>query len=67
MNKYIGERPNIPEIGKQCPGRIATWVGWQIVRKYMEEHPQVSLQQLMEEKDAQKIFQQSKYKPRRNN
>ena len=67
VNKYIGERPNIPEIGKQCPGRIATWVGWQIVRKYMEEHPQVSLQQLMEEKDAQKIFQQSKYKPRRNN
>jgi gliding motility-associated lipoprotein GldB len=64
VNKYIGERPNIPEISKRCPGRIATWVGWQIVRKYMEENPQVTLQQLMEEKDAQKIFQQSKYKPK---
>lgn len=64
VNKYIGERPNIPEIGKKCPGRIATWVGWQIVRKYMAENPQVTLQQLMKETNAQKIFQLSKYKPR---
>jgi len=63
--KYTGERPNIPEIGKQCPGRIATWVGWQIVRKYMAENPQVTLQQLMQETDAQKIFTQSRYKPKR--
>ena len=63
--KYTGERPNIPEIGKQCPGRIATWVGWQIVRKYMAENPNVTLQQLMQETDAQKIFTQSRYKPKR--
>ena len=63
--KYIGERPNIPEIGKNCPGRIATWVGWQIVRKYMDENPAVTLQQLMQETDAQKIFTQSRYKPKR--
>jgi len=63
--KYTGERPNIPEIGKQCPGRIATWVGWQIVRKYMAENPGVTLQQLMQETDAQKIFTQSRYKPKR--
>ena len=63
--KYTGERPNIPEIGKKCPGRIATWVGWQIVRKYMAENPGVTLQQLMQETDAQKIFTQSRYKPKR--
>jgi len=65
LTKYISERPNIPEIGKQCPGRIATWVGWQIVRKYMAENPEVTLQQLMQETDAQKIFTQSRYKPKR--
>ncbi|MGV3502660.1 MAG: gliding motility lipoprotein GldB [Adhaeribacter sp.] len=64
VNKYIGERPTIPEISKRCPGRIATWLGWQMVRKYMAENPQVSLQQLMQETDAQKIFQQSRYKPK---
>jgi hypothetical protein len=31
----------------------------------MEEHPEVTLPQLMKETDAQKIFQQSGYKPKR--
>jgi gliding motility-associated lipoprotein GldB len=63
IEKYVGERPRVIEIGDKCPGRIGRWVGWQIVRKYMEEHPQLSLQDLMKEKDAQKIFRESHYKP----
>ncbi|MFB9863338.1 gliding motility lipoprotein GldB [Rufibacter immobilis] len=63
--KYVGERPNVPEISARCPGRIATWVGWQIVRSYMENNPNVTLQQLMEEKDARKILDRSKYKPQK--
>ncbi|WP_347157110.1 gliding motility lipoprotein GldB [Pontibacter chitinilyticus] len=63
VNKYIGERPATPEIDAKAPGRIGTWVGWQIVRKYMERHPEVTLPQLMEETDTQKIFNESKYKP----
>ena len=65
IKKYVGERPNVPEIGKECPGRIGAWVGWQIVRKYMEEHPDVTLAQLMAEPNAQKILTQSKYKPKK--
>ncbi|WP_227006397.1 gliding motility lipoprotein GldB [Rufibacter latericius] len=65
IRKYIGERPNVPEISERCPGRVATWVGWQIVRKYMENNPEVTLQQLMEEKDARKILERSKYKPQK--
>lgn len=65
IKKYVGERPNVPEIGKECPGRIGAWVGWQIVRKYMEEHPEVTLPQLMAEPNAQKILTQSKYKPKK--
>lgn len=63
--KYLEERPTVPEIDANCPGRIGRWVGWQIVRKYMEENPEVTLQQLMAEKDAQKIFNNSHYKPKR--
>jgi gliding motility-associated lipoprotein GldB len=63
IEKYVGERPKVIEIGEKCPGRIGRWVGWQIVRKYMEEHPQLSLQDLMKEKDAQKLFRESHYKP----
>ena len=65
IKKYVGERPNVPEIGKQCPGRIGAWVGWQIVRKYMEEHPQITLPQLMAETNVQKILNESKYKPKK--
>ncbi|UXX80282.1 gliding motility lipoprotein GldB [Reichenbachiella carrageenanivorans] len=63
-NKFIGERPNVVEISKNCPGRVGAWLGWQIVRKYMNEHPEVSFTDLMADTDAHKIFQQSNYKPR---
>ena len=63
IEKYIGERPKVTEVGDKCPGRIGRWLGWQIVRKYMEKHPDITLQELMNEKDSQKIFRESKYKP----
>lgn len=62
-NKFIGERPKTFEISQQCPGRIGIWVGWQIVESYMKNNPEVTLQELMENTDAQKIFSLSKYKP----
>lgn len=65
IQKYIGERPNVPEIDKTCPGRVGAWVGWQIVRKYMAEHPSVTLAQLMAQKDPQRILTESRYRPRR--
>jgi gliding motility-associated lipoprotein GldB len=63
IEKYVGESPRVNEIGEKCPGRIGRWLGWEIVKKYAAEHPELSLQQLMEEKDAQKIFRLAKYKP----
>lgn len=63
VNKYIGERPNTPEIDPTAPGRLGTWIGWQIVRKYMERNPKVTLQDLMADDDYQKIFNESKYRP----
>lgn len=62
---YLGERPATIQVGEKCPGRIGQWVGWQIVRKYMETHPEVTLPQLMEMDNAQKLFKESKYKPER--
>ncbi|WP_296623283.1 gliding motility lipoprotein GldB [Marivirga sp.] len=63
-NKFIGERPKTFEISQQCPGRIGIWVGWQIVKSYMENNPEVSVQKLMENTDVQQIFSQSRYKPK---
>lgn len=63
LSPYVSEGPFTTAISKECPPRIATYIGWQIVRAYMEKNPQVSLQQLMKESDAQKILTKSKYKP----
>ena len=62
--KFIGERPKIPEIGSKCPGRIAAWLGYEIVKSYMKNNPGVILPELMSDSDAVKIFTQSGYKPR---
>jgi hypothetical protein len=61
--KYIAERPKTLEVGEKCPGRIATWVGWEVIKKYMSEHKEISLPQLMANPNASEIFQQSRYKP----
>jgi hypothetical protein len=42
---------------------VGTWTGLQIVRKYMLENPNVSLKELMEETDFDKILKLSKYRP----
>jgi hypothetical protein len=60
--KYLGERPKTVEVGDKCPGRIAQWVGWQIVNKYSESHPDASLPSIMELSNADKLFKDSRYK-----
>jgi hypothetical protein len=62
--KYLGERPKTLEVGEKCPGRIGQWVGWQIVNRYMETHPEVTISQLMNMSNAQQLFRDSNYKPR---
>ena len=62
VNKYCGERPSIPEIGDKCPGRIGRYLGWRIVRQYAKEN-KLTLAQLMEETDADKIFREAGWRP----
>ena len=59
---FISDGPFTSEINKECPPRIAAYVGWQVVRSYMNKNPNVSVEQLMN-MDAQLILSKSKYKP----
>ena len=52
------------EIDNESPGRIGQWVGWQIVRSFME-HNESGLQDMFK-MDAKQIFEKSKYKPKKN-
>lgn len=60
--RYLNPRPEVSEIGPNCPGRIGRWLGYQIVKKYVEE-TEISLMDLMKESDAKKIFSKARYKP----
>jgi hypothetical protein len=43
---------------------IGTWTGLQIVRNYMMQNPSVTLKQLMDETDFDKLLKASKYRPK---
>jgi hypothetical protein len=63
IGDFTGEGPFTGAISKECPPQIAYWIGWQIVRSYMKNNKDVSVAELMKEKDAQKILNKSKYRP----
>lgn len=65
-NRFINRAPFSKfylEIDNESPGRIGTWVGWQIVRSFMKNN-EVPLEQLLQ-MDAVEIFNKSKYKPKK--
>jgi len=61
--KYLGERPKTIEVGEKCPGRIAQWVGWQMVSSYAKNHSETDLPTIMKIVSADRLFKESKYKP----
>ncbi|AFL83535.1 gliding motility-associated lipoprotein GldB [Belliella baltica DSM 15883] len=63
IRKYTGEAPATDAISPDAPGRVGRWLGWNIVDDYRFNND-ISLDELMEMEDAEKIFRQSGYKPR---
>ena len=65
IRKLVDYSPNAPGMPPEAPGRTANWVGWKIVKAYMKRHPEVTPEDLLNIKEAQKILDGSRYKPRR--
>ena len=51
-----------PFPGSEAPAHIGSWMGYRIVKRYMEESG-ASLRQLWQTTDAQAILTTAKYKP----
>lgn len=67
QNRFINMAPFSKfylEIDNESPGRIGTWIGWQIVRSFMQNN-EVSLQQMLA-MDTKELFEKSRYKPKKN-
>ena len=62
-NQYIGDGPFTKPFTQESPGRAGTYIGWRIVENYMKHNPQISIQQLLQQPDAQMILNNSNYRP----
>lgn len=51
------------ELDAESPGQLGRFIGWQIVRSYMQNND-ITLDEMLK-KDALEIFNNSKYKPRK--
>lgn len=66
IQEYLTEAPFTPGLGEHDDSapKLAIWTGWQIVRQYMDENPDVTLQQLMADNNAGQILRDSHYHPK---
>ncbi|QBN18802.1 gliding motility lipoprotein GldB [Flavobacterium nackdongense] len=67
-NRFINSAPFSKfylEIDNESPGRVGAWIGWQMVRSFMKNNEAVPLEKMLQ-MNAKELFEQSKYKPKKN-
>lgn len=60
--KYLNEGPFTPGFPRESPSRTAAWMGWMIVKSYMQKQDKIDLKSLINI-DAKTILKKSKFKP----
>ena len=61
--KFIQYGPFASSLERDSPGRAGIFIGYKIIKEYIRKNPNVSLQELMHNKDFTSIFRDSKYNP----
>jgi hypothetical protein len=61
--KLTGDAAFTTYFSTESPGRAAVWIGFRIVESYMLKNREVTLSDLMNEKDTQKILEKARYRP----
>ncbi|MDW8419460.1 MAG: hypothetical protein RML37_08590 [Chitinophagales bacterium] len=62
--RFLGESPTTSGMPPESPGSIGNFIGWQIVKSFMEKHKgTVNLQQMITNYPAPLIFAKSGYRP----
>jgi hypothetical protein len=63
IDKFTREGPFTKDFSEESPARAAVWIGYRIVNDYMDHNKKPGLNDLMTEKDYQKILNASFYNP----
>lgn len=61
--KFLNEGPFTSAFGQESPAETGKWLGFQIVKAYMESNSDATLQDLIAVSNPQEILQKSNYKP----
>ena len=52
----MGDAPFVAGFPEWSPGRVGQWVGYQLVKSFMDNNQDVGLKDLMEIQDANRIL-----------
>ncbi len=63
ISKYVENAPFTAAISQDSPARMGEWLGFQIVKKYMNKNRDITLIDLMRQNDYQAILEKSGYNP----
>ncbi|MBK3519027.1 gliding motility lipoprotein GldB [Carboxylicivirga marina] len=63
IQKYIGDSPFTYYLGQDSPGKVAVFLGYQIVTAYMKNNPETTLGELINTTDAHMILREARYRP----
>jgi hypothetical protein len=63
IGKYVNDGPTTNGFPKESPGNIGVWLGYRIVKAFMDKHSDATLEALMNHNDPHKLFKESGYKP----
>lgn len=64
INKLVNPSPNSPGMPSEAPGRTGNYMGWKIVETFMKRNPEMTIQELINFADAQRLLDISKFKPK---
>jgi hypothetical protein len=65
IRKYVEYSPNSPGMPIEAPGRTGAWLGWRIVKAFMNKNPSLPLNHLLQRIDSKQLLNESAYKPPR--
>lgn len=59
--RYIGDAPTSYNMPGESPGKMGVWLGWQIIRAYMDQNKEMPLTELFADTNSLEILKQSNY------
>lgn len=63
--KIVMPSPSADNVFQEAPGEIGNWIGWQIVKSYMNRNPNQSFEEMLNLRNTQQFLEKAKYKPKR--